>query len=177
MQNKEKMIDFIYKNISDKTLKFWCLVELWSSMFPRIIRITDNLFWHQCWCRLWKLSWSAFTKWECKKCKKEFQHSNTWIPIYCEECARKLNKCQYCEKHLKVIWNFVFIWDFLDFWKNIFHFSDHPLLKLPPHDTKRNSCEDVICELWEEKRKPIQDQSEKCIIFVYNVIKSIVWKK
>jgi hypothetical protein len=66
----------------------------------------------------------------------------------------------------------VMIWDVLDYWDWLFNFSNHPKTKHIKHNTKRSSSEDVILELWKLKRLPIEEQSELCISYIYDLIKT-----
>lgn len=38
------------------------------------------------------------TPYNCKICKKEYEHPNTGVPELCEECARITKRCRSCGK-------------------------------------------------------------------------------
>lgn len=76
----------------------------------------------------------------------------------------------------KIIWHPVMIWDILDYFKinDILDFID---IKT---DTNWNTMfkqtkHSKIIELWKEKRKPIENQSDKCIEFIFNNLN--LWQK
>ena len=64
----------------------------------------------------------------------------------------------------KIIWHPVMIWDVLDYWenleenKNYWWYYQYEVIK------------DII-EFWKEKRKPIEEQSDDTIEFIFNLIK------
>jgi hypothetical protein len=43
----------------------------------------------------------AFSKGTCKECGKEIISSHFPCNVYCEKCAKILNKCEQCGKELK----------------------------------------------------------------------------
>ena len=64
------------------------------------------------------------------------------------------NKYKHTYKLEKIIWHPVMIWDVLDMeW-----IDDNDIIE-------------YIMDLFIEKRKPIEEQSEECIKFIYNLIK------
>ena len=67
------------------------------------------------------------------------------------------------------IWHPVMIWDVLDYIDSI-EFN-HPNDFIKWHKEKYPIIIDVLFNDWENKRKPIEEQSEKCIEWIYNLIK------
>lgn len=69
--------------------------------------------------------------------------------------------------NMNIIWHPVMIWDVLDYENINWKYVD--LLWRP-------KGYQVICDKWEHKKKPIEEQSDDCIDYIYNLIKEI-WKK
>ncbi len=140
------MIDKIYEVIADKTISFGC------NYFDR----DGNLCTYYPLTRIYKDTndlWNFY--WH-------YYISEDWKNVW----------------YIKIIWHPVMIWDVLDW-----IYSDkyeHNKEKCKIHDFKWE-YEDFFWWLWVEvmilaerrwhKRKPIEDQSEECIEFVYNLIK------
>ena len=62
----------------------------------------------------------------------------------------------------KKIWHPVMIWDVLDYW-------DNNILQNP-----KNSLWLYILKLWKLKRLPIEEQSDECIDYIFNLLQ---WKQ
>jgi len=70
------------------------------------------------------------------------------------------------EKEYKIIWHPVMIWDVLD-WID----KEHKLFfTYKEENSPLTLWADKVVNLWKDKRKPIDDQSEECIDFIYNLI-------
>lgn len=136
------MLEKIYEVIADKTLSFGCKVQWYSN---DINYYKDYVVW------TWIENYFEHTI-----CNETitFQVCDMWR----EETYNKF-PIYYIEK---TIWHPVMIGDVL-YWYD----SKYSLI--------RNvwiiatDCFNVL-ELWKDKRKPIDDQSEECITFIYNLI-------
>jgi hypothetical protein len=76
------------------------------------------------------------------------------IKVIYEEIAEQYEIYQWPDNPPVIDFKLVMIWDVLD-WIEKWNFFD----KI------------VILQLWKEKRKPIEKQSEECIEYFYNLIK------
>lgn len=103
------------------------------------------------WYSIWKYIW-----WETDKRHCEY---STFATVSWSQMSEEimLNK-----EHI-IIWHPVMIWDVLDW---CFEKYDLDLYKYCDNWTLLGN----ISMLWKEKRKPIEDQSEECISFIYNLI-------
>ena len=64
----------------------------------------------------------------------------------------------------KIIWHDVYLWDVLDYLYNKQTWLDWQDKEQYRIDLL------VIMNLWEHKRKPIEEQSDECIEFIYNLL-------
>lgn len=142
------MIDKIYEVIADKTISRWLkVVDEWQE---KIISLVFTAWW-------WKDNVN-------EKRKEEYYIEFCW---WSGDCSYS-----YVKETMKIIWHPVMIWDVLDWIDklNQWLWEDHiKVWNSVRHkfDTKIKIIEDKR----KEKRKPIEDQSEECIEFVYNLIK------
>lgn len=141
--NKETKIVKIYEKIADKTLSFWCKVKSHHNRKSK--------------------EWYTNDIFISNSLKNYYYHS---CPIDWEY----IWKPRYKSDSIEIIWHPVMIWDVLD-WidKNIKHtefdiasFID---IKWRISIYKVNLLRNRI-----DYRKPIEDQSEECIDFIYNLI-------
>ena len=147
---KQEKIDTIYKEIANKELSFGCYIEdecsetFWRQVLSHIeIDTPDwNYYKEECW-------WASYNVIE------DLRH------IYGIDKTRFL-------KEYKVIWHPVMIGDVLDYmfrcedWTRNEWIIDEVIEKLIMPQSKYQ---------WWNKRKPIEEQSEQCIDYVYDLIK------
>ena len=91
--------------------------------------------------------WFEYELWWVQYIKNKFD--DIPLDIHSEESERFLEK-------RKIIWHPVMIWDVLDYLENYF-----PIIYV-------NDIRDIMLE-WEDKRKPIEEQSDECIDYIYSV--------
>lgn len=143
------MLEKIYEVIADKTLSFGCKVQWYSN---DINYYKDYVVW------TWIENYFEHTI-----CNETitFQVCDMWR----EETHNKF-PIYYIEK---IIWHPVMIWDVLD----LIH-------KLYEEDVKRDEymAEEYneritihLLNIWKDKRKPIDHQTDECIDFIYSLIK------
>ena len=146
MPTKQEMIDKIYEVIADKTLSFGCKIQ---------INYNGEYIWE------W---WQ-----ECYSEKSEILYMwNNWETIeddwnLCYDIIKNTNQDWWnedAEIYINVIWHPVMIWDVLE----------RRQLIQPIKYWREKDWQD-ICYHWWLKREPIQDQSEECITFIYNLVK------
>lgn len=138
--NKQVMIDKIYEVITDKKINMWCKICRYHWIIDTVLSLIDY------WKKIDLILYSWINK------------NIVSAEVSIEEIE------QY-----KIIWHPVMIGDVLD-WidKNIeksYEYADWPFNQ-DWHTEKRNT----IILYREAKRKPIEEQSEKCILFIYNLI-------
>lgn len=68
----------------------------------------------------------------------------------------------------KIIWHPVMIWDVLD-WIEVNNISKKLFIDMPEWMTF-NSPVNVIDFHWREKRKPIENQSDECIDYIFTLL-------
>lgn len=87
--------------------------------------------------------------------------SRNWIMLRQEDLSKPYIERKTDVEDWEIIWHSVLIWDVLDYlWEQI--------------NPARGTAFDFISKIllkWEKKRLSIQDQSEECIDYIYNLIK------
>lgn len=148
MTNKQEMIDTtemlktIYEEIADKTLSFGCIL---SDPADQLCRLIYNKWTY---IDVQYLTWCDWNIWEYSECEPNKIHNECWY---------------------KIIWHQVMIWDVLDW-------LDKNDLRYVEEEWWCSCCrewvdnEDWIIELREQKRKPMEDQSEECIKYIYDLV-------
>lgn len=142
--SREEMIREIEKIVANKELSFGCRIVENNTIY----NIQDAY-----WCYVgW--DWDIYREW---------WDSDEDIEIEIE----------------KIIWHPVMIWDVMDFiWNNLVS----KIFSSPESEEEADQLNSLIqdfinqktgeiIELWNLKRKPIEEQSNECIEFVYNLIK------
>lgn len=140
------MIDKIYEVIADKTLSFGCMVE-----------ITKKVKWYY--------SWSVkYWYWYITESMIWIDCSYTWYDIANDNISVYLKNWVYrpmisMEKNkVVIIWHPVMLGDVLDRYEKLPHaevYTDNSL---------------VIVKAWKDKRKPIEEQPETLIEYIYNLL-------
>lgn len=139
---KEEKLAKIYEVIADKTLSAWCILEwkLWTD------------WWYKDYCRMVKEYWP----W----CRTVTQKWTYWGFVMTDWKDWEVKTPKTNER--KIIWHTVMIWDVLD-WihENGMYIELYAcwLLRMWPKEIYRSFL-----------RKPIDDQSEECIDFVYSLL-------
>ena len=140
------MIDKIYYKVSDKTVSPWILIKpiIWeeyvSPSFQSYVHLDKNL-----------VVWQSLLS------------DNEWYRLwlwYYDEHWDAFVEISNNDDYALIIWHPVMIGDVLDF------VAEHD--KTIPYWLSEEETEIVILRL--EKRKPIEDQSDECIDFIYNLI-------
>ena len=140
---REEQIKAIYEKIADKTLSFGCKVKrrFWDYFSENKIVKPD-----------------IYNKWRFKV--------DWWadsFPMWIVDLWVWLIQTRFSNDEF-IIWHPVMIWDVLDYWenleenKNYWWYYQYEVIK------------DII-EFWKEKRKPIEEQSDDTIEFIFNLIK------
>lgn len=195
-KTKQDMIDKIYEVIADKELTMWCklsyhnrgyLVEYttyykilsshitietwWSCNFPEWHQFIENIKDNEV--------WDMIIDEESKKYQRnrlryllEDQYNNL---IYYNtnvkyEPKELINNTSHIYRDIdwyKIIWHPVMIWDVFQW------FQDNKSLEYLNNDimNTRDKIRQYLPAYWENKRKPIEDQSEECIEYIYNLLK------
>lgn len=138
--NKLEKIDAIYDKIADKTLSFGCILK---TRLWWNVRYTGEKYYSNS-------MYGSYIKWN-------EEYNDHWIAIVIADWSQLIISA--------IIWHPVMIWDVLDWIE-----EKYPLIgdyesihdKLLWHDSKSRERD--------EKRKPIEDQSDECVAFVYSLI-------
>lgn len=163
MNKKETMLEVIQDKIWDKTLSEWCKVDIWCNV-PYYVYIITTL-------QTNRYSYDQHTerkyKWiqECIEYKWNFEVDR--IPIL---------------EIKKIIWHDVYIWDVLDYFeKKFFRFitaeeeyqETWNVSNWLRYWLKKEEMNSILSLMWkwEHKRKPITEQSDSCIEYIFNLIK------
>jgi hypothetical protein len=148
------MLDIIYQKIADKTLSFWCKLNI---IYDDMDKAIFN--WIYIWYESLEVLWDIWYVYQ--KPVVIWIQDKTFMKVY------SLNSCHYpwdVKKHNetlfsdKIIWHPVMIWDCLDWISNEY-------TKYEYIDSNK------ICNVWKDKRKPIESQTYDCIEFIYSLIK------
>lgn len=144
--NKQQMLDRIYAVIADKTLSFGCNVHHTlrneRDHFQYITDYPDVQY-------LVDSHKIVTFNWKCFSCE-----CNEW-------------------SEYKIIWHPVMIGDVLDwiYENDIDQVELHQLMERKKYTNFTYTPASVmVIALWKEKRKPIDDQSDECIKFVYDLL-------
>lgn len=106
MNNLDYQLLKIFKPHLSKRRTFWMFIAKWEKEYPHITRVIDDYYSNSCGCTDWMVCWDAFTGYICKWCWKHDVHSNTGVPLYCDDCGKKLNKCVFCWEYLEFLWHY-----------------------------------------------------------------------
>lgn len=102
-----------------------------------------------------------------KKKSKIVRIKYWWISfISCDSHSIYKEKMIWFDKYHKIIWHPVMTWDVLDY---LYNNSSICSSKLYGEVLDRIVWR-TTSDLWEDKRKPIENQSKECIIYVFNLI-------
>ena len=164
-----EQIKKIYEVMADKTISLWCKVSYYkyswidtilgtlSEVNWDVYGIPECNFWSK-WAYKTKSGYVVFTDEKTMdehiKARKEYEirkGTGTHFWLY-----RNLNDSI-------IIWHPVMIWDALDFFQKNYH------------SVKREKLFDMLdfCVRWEDKIKPIEEQSQECIDFVESLIPKV----
>lgn len=142
--NREEKIKKIYEKVANKELTLWCKVKYGDTEWVEHFYIWEWDFW-------WKLLWKETT-----------------IEWYAS-CSIETEEWEEIEN----MWHYVMLWDVFDF-----HFKlEYNAWSGKDLETRIRMFDDFnskahkIYMVWEEKRKPIDEQSDKCIDLIYDLIK------
>ena len=194
MKTKQQKIEAIYEKIANKDLKFWCRVIIETTWLQHsCIWLDDYLGWK---VKEWNLLGSEYYylfSWECYNPDSlnfsDFKYVE-WVMSVWESEEKKDTTYLY-----KIIWHPVMIWDVLK-WisKDTIHIPDrcdycsHELTYNAFHNEYTcpsplcwfrfevdNEIDDIriylVTELWKYLDRPIEEQDDKCIKFIYDMIK------
>ena len=92
-----------------------------------------------------------------KKKSKIVRVKDEWVSfISCDSHSIYKEKLIWFDKYHKIIWHPVMLWDVLDYFED----------KVWPAQY------DFIFQYWKYKRKPIEEQSKECIIYIFDLLKN-----
>jgi len=150
---KKDMIDKIYKVVADKTVSFWCQIKtnpVFNTNYKRSIMLFVSAWFSE--RSKDKEAWKKSS--HLRMINKDWNNcQNVWSR---QDADKMLDWCL-------VIWHPVMIWDILDW------IEERHWLKFARVKTDNISIIKVY-EYRKEKRKPIEDQSENCIKFFYELV-------
>lgn len=184
MATKQEKIEAIYEKIANKDLKFWCRVIIettWlqhscSSWYDEEYTwiIYEYATWLDNCLGAWKVKEGSLlcpeecylSSWECYNPDNldfsDFKYFE-WVMSVWESEEKKDTTYLY-----KIIWHPVMFGDVIDFIKNNnIRFSD---LDFDNYFWISKSSQYIFEKLWKKLTAPIEDQSDECIDFVYDLI-------
>lgn len=160
--SRQDMIDYINDKIADKELNFWCLVQsrvetaLWDSWdIYQVLGIWTDRYWTRDQkansISVWNIWW---------------RHCDTYMESYCDpESISYWVDFKYDEENFyycfDIIWHPVLIWTMLRRRKLIYPSTGIPYEKWVI----------VIVSHRSKVDKPIEDQSDECVEYIYNLLK------
>ena len=185
------MVDKIYEVMSDKELTMWCKLSYhnrgyiseyttyykilsshitietrWSCNFPEWHKFIENIKDNEVWTMIID---EESKKYQRNRLRYLLENEYNDLVYYNTnvkyEPKELINNTSHIYKDIdwyKIIWHPVMIWDVLEYTDKYFgwpNWSDYAL---------------SVCDLWLDKKKPIDDQIEKCIEYIYNLINQ--WK-
>lgn len=124
-------------------------------------KVADKTLSFGCMIKIWNSNVSYIVLWNPYKNNDDLWY---WVhkePVYWE--------CLYWDisshrNDIEIIWHKVMLWDFLDYIEKI---KDKKQLESTEYYAW---LYDYICIKWEHKRKPIEEQSNECIKYVFDLI-------
>lgn len=153
MITKKEKIEAIYKKIARKDLSFWC--KFWTKK--------EISWWH-----ITFEEWFEFSLITSRKDEKiVFAWENFTWPLY-------FTNFEF--ENLEIIWHPVMIWDVLGYLENIALDKIYNYIWVKKEEIPDLVFEKIkdsmkkIFSLWNEKKNAIEDQSDECVDFVYNLI-------
>lgn len=151
--DKQQMLERIYDVIADKTLSFGCVIKSklhWLVTITEIFDVCDDDIKEH-------VLWNGLPHWEQLYLRYKMYSWNV-----------SLNDIK------SVIWHPVMIGDVLDwiYENDIDQVELHQLIERKWKDTNFTYTPSsvMVIALWKEKRKPIDEQSDECIKFVYDLL-------
>lgn len=178
MKTRQTKIDKIYEKISRKELTFGCRVrvkceEIELQYFTSDDTNIPDLDWTT-WIVEW-LYWSDdFNLWIRMEIEKIYfdDPSYEWHKIS-DEFKNEFHFFE-SEEWIEIIWHPIMFGDIITFIeKNISKLHNQTENKVNWFDKKEEILTNKImecCSLFKKKTKPIEEQSNKCIDFIYNII-------
>lgn len=168
--SKEEMLKVIYEKIADKTLSLGCMLiakeqKMWidgSLLLYKYVRSgSSSSEWYD-WRKIqpWEMVFSDFRTWEFKFINLNSRSSMYREPNFDED---ESVDDDFVAKHFEIIWHPVMIGDVLDW----IHINDKWYL---PEWFDRSSITKLL-RIYNKTRKPIDDQDDECIEFIYNLCK------
>lgn len=152
MKTKQEKIDEIYEKIARKDFTFWCILRRenhrWDVLNYKIIDLENKIF-------------DTIKYWLKRKIELKIfydVHNTGDISIILN--SDEINK-DISETFNNVIWNWKIIWHPVMIWDVLDYFWEKEWAMTL----------DEILRVWEKKKFPIEDQSDNCIDYVYNLIK------
>lgn len=148
--NKQDKINAIYKEIANKELSFGCKIIIecttcsWDDIYPDTIKARYLQWDWKFWSEKSKFHWDLMVDWELSSYSVKL--NELWETPW--------------NNTFEIIWHSVLIWDVLDYWQINWLWL-----------CSMNDISEAILLLWENKRLPINEQSEECINYIYNLIK------
>lgn len=152
------MIDVIYQKIARKDLSMWCVFidkYRWDNsetpVYNKIVSIGSEY------------QWLTLTHYIPDYAEAHLYDIRTDFLLNEREHYRKTNKNEW-ELRYNIIWHPVMIWDVLQRW--IENDKQWTRLIQPPVAW---TFESKVVFMWSNMREPIENQSDKCIEFIYNL--------
>lgn len=175
--NRQEKIDAIYEKIADKTLSFGCKISLENK---EIIMETDpyeghySEYYEANGVITWRY-WTETIEWTTLQIEKIYFYE----PFYNEKDVSGAFAEEFVfdeeyeaeNNNLKIIWHPVMIWDVMDYIENNWFEDDfEKIYGVEYTPVWKINLPNNLFNIWDEKRKPIEDQSDECVDFVYNLI-------
>lgn len=155
--SREYMLDIIQKEISDKTLSFGCRIVYEQE--KRIVMYESWWYWYHL-CQLWEDTIKTNIMLDNSGCNGDLVKFNIiWHPVMIWDVLDKIQKREkcWCLNNIIVCW-------------------DKKYKVTYCKDCDINNIVNIIYKLRQFKRKPLDDQSDDCIRYIYSLLPSEVRK-
>lgn len=169
MLTKEQKIEKIYEKIADKKWTFWCKFYHKSDEYKKekmIVKAIPHLSSSSEYIENWQIISPSIQTSDIRK----------WIFSYLYWWELKFGDTEtrqdYILESIYTIWHDVMYWDIIDY------IEENNLRNIRVDEIAPNllvSTFDDLHDLYEYKRKPIQEQSKDCIDLVFNILE--LWLK
>ncbi len=168
---REQMLDRIYEVVADKQLSLWCVLrfkekemddKLWDIVLFKYVRQgSSSSEWYD-WYKTqrWDLVCANMREWEFKFITKRYRNSMHWEPD--EEWERICD--ELVNKYFTIVWHDVMIGDVL----NRLSVIDYYLWYVRWTDEDDKIVDNILLKR-KKLSKPIDEQSEECIAFIYSL--------
>jgi len=154
----EQMIKEIYEEIADKTLNFWCKIILKNYLWVKTINQEID------WIHEFEVAGAIKDRFFINDVEKNIWHPVMIGNVLGYQLPKLIDTNQIIAEKIEELE----IHKWSDFWE----FEEIRDIPAVIDWIEQDVFEIKLCSLWKEKTKPIEQQSEECIKFIYSLIKT-----